>query len=271
VLADAGVVQRRREGTSIFYLRAYRAQAGSADELRAAILAAADGLAPREAVLHGIATLQTERAASSREFFAANAAQFAAQQELIAPPAQYREAVIGLLRTAAPARVDTALELGPGEGWLLPLLASRAERVLAIDNSAAMLERSREFCAAQRLGNVELLQGDDRDAAARRASVDLAVTNMVLHHTPSPASVVQNLAESLRPDGVLLLTELCAHDQAWAREACGDLWLGFAPEDLAAWAHGAGLSEGESLYLALRNGFRVQLRVFHQTSRQDNP
>ena len=94
---------------------------------------------------------------------------------------------------------------------------------------------------------------------------------MVLHHTPSPASVLQNLAEALRPGGVLLVTDLCAHDQAWVREACGDLWLGFAPEDLADWAESAGLSEGASLYLALRNGFRVQLRAFHQSSRQDNP
>ena len=66
--------------------------------------------------------------------------------------------------------------------------------------------------------------------------------------------------------GVLILSDLCAHDQGWASAACGDLWLGFAPEDIASWAVDAGLSEGESMYLALRNGFRVQLRVFHQKS-----
>jgi ArsR family transcriptional regulator len=75
---------------------------------------------------------------------------------------------------------------------------------------------------------------------------------------------MQHLASALRPGGVLLLTDLCAHDQGWARDACGDLWLGFAPADLARWAAAAGLGEGESIYLALRNGFRVQLRVFHK-------
>ena len=49
-----------------------------------------------------------------------------------------------------------------------------------------------------------------------------------------------------------------------SRETCGDLWLGFAPEELSRWGSAAGLDEGESVYLALRNGFRIQVRVFHR-------
>ena len=59
--------------------------------------------------------------------------------------------------------------------------------------------------------------------------------------------------------------------RATASDACGDLWLGFAPEDVATWAVDAGLSEGESLYLALRNGFRVQLRVFQKLQEKEQP
>ena len=61
------------------------------------------------------------------------------------------------------------------------------------------------------------------------------------------------------------------HDQAWAREACGDLWLGFAPSDLAGWAALAGLVEHHNLYLALRNGFRLQLRVFQKLQEKEQP
>jgi ArsR family transcriptional regulator len=89
---------------------------------------------------------------------------------------------------------------------------------------------------------------------------------MVLHHTASPAVVLADLAAALKPGGLLLLTDLCAHDQAWTREACGDLWLGFEPEALTRWAADAGLAQGESVYLALRNGFRIQVRVFHRTA-----
>jgi len=59
-----------------------------------------------------------------------------------------------------------------------------------------------------------------------------------------------------------VLTELCEHEQAWAREACGDVWLGFAPEQLSLWAAASGLREGRADYLALKNGFRIQIREF---------
>ncbi len=55
---------------------------------------------------------------------------------------------------------------------------------------------------------------------------------------------------------------LYRHDQAWARENCGDLWLGFEPRELAGWALEAGLDDIASLFLAQRNGFQVQVRLF---------
>jgi ArsR family transcriptional regulator len=55
---------------------------------------------------------------------------------------------------------------------------------------------------------------------------------------------------------------LCPHDQVWAREACGDVWLGLDPEDISLWASTVGLVEGQNLYFAQRNGFSVQLRQF---------
>ncbi|MFH7346928.1 ArsR family transcriptional regulator, partial [Pseudomonas syringae pv. tagetis] len=66
------------------------------------------------------------------------------------------------------------------------------------------------------------------------------------------------------PGGSLVVTELCCHDQCWAREACGDLWLGFEPEDLAHWAIAAGLVLVESLYVGLRNGFQIQVCHFQR-------
>jgi hypothetical protein len=84
----------------------------------------------------------------------------------------------------------------------------------------------------------------------------------VLHHTPSPADIFQDLANCLSAGGVLLVTDLCHHDQDWARDNCGDLWLGFEPQDLLTWAQRAGLEEIASVYLAQRNGFQIQVRLF---------
>ena len=90
---------------------------------------------------------------------------------------------------------------------------------------------------------------------------------MVLHHAPDPAAILNDLARLLKKNGVLLVTELCHHDQTWAYESCGDLWLGFEPNDLSSWADAAGLDEGESLYLAQRNGFQIQLRQFFKKTK----
>jgi len=266
VLAEAGLAYRRREGTTIFYGRHHRAPSEELEPVMQAIFAAADLVPPGSVVARGVAEVQAERAASSREFFAVNADKFRAQQELIAPRAQYEDPVAGLLATLLPQPCALALELGPGEGWLLPALAARSARVVAIDNAAAMLEQARAACAAAGLANVELVLADSGHARTLGATADIAVANMVLHHTASPAVVLADLAAALKPGGLLLLTDLCAHDQAWAREACGDLWLGFEPETLSRRAAEAGLAEGESVYLALRNGFRIQVRVFHRTA-----
>jgi hypothetical protein len=79
------------------------------------------------------------------------------------------------------------------------------------------------------------------------------------------------VAKNLALEGVLLVTDLCSHDQSWARESCGDLWLGFEPSDLDKWAGDAGLNDIASIYLAQRNGFQIQVRLFgHSEQSKDS-
>ena len=95
-----------------------------------------------------------------------------------------------------------------------------------------MLARSRERARSEDLDNIEFVLGDTTDPRLDSIAADCIVVNMVLHHTPSPADIFGDLADCLAPGGVLLVTDLCRHDQHWAREACGDLWLGFDPAEL---------------------------------------
>jgi len=262
VLAEAGLVSRRREGTTIFYRRALPAEQPGLELLLQGMFGTVDRCLESEQVREGIEAIQAERAESSRSFFAEHAAKFAEQQELIAPPDQYKAQLLQILEHCSGGQ-RKALELGPGEGWLLPELIARYAKVEGWDNSPQMLATATRYCADIDPERLTLRCGDSRDASAVGAQHDLVVANMVLHHTPSPADVIADLAKCLNTDGTLLINDLCAHDQAWAREACGDLWLGFEPEQLNAWANAAGLKAGESIYLALRNGFRVQMRLFH--------
>ncbi|SQF94022.1 regulatory protein ArsR [Paucimonas lemoignei] len=262
VLAQADLVATRREGNAIFYRRALPHTALPGGRLHAALLDEVDTLALPDDVQARIGLVHRQRATASQDFFARTAEKFRAQQDLIAGLTQYRESLLSLLDKLSFGPSATALEVGPGDGGFLPELAGRFKQVTALDNSPAMLEMARKVCTAQALVNVELKLADALDAAEVHA--DCVVLNMVLHHFAAPAEALKQLAALVNPGGSLLVTELCSHDQSWAREACGDLWLGFEQDDLARWAIAAGLVPGESLYVGLRNGFQIQVRHFQR-------
>jgi ArsR family transcriptional regulator len=269
VLAQAGLVATRREGNAIFYRRALAQGDQLGGALHAALLGEVDELQLPPEVQRRIAEVHGQRAAASRDFFARMAASFQAQQDLIAGLPQYRDSALALLDSLDFSAAATALEIGPGDGGFLPELARRFAQVTALDNSPAMLELARLRCEQDGLTNVDLQLADalvdDYPAS------DCLVLNMVLHHFAAPAEALKHLAQRIRPGGSLLITELCSHNQSWAREACGDLWLGFEQDDLARWAMAAGLLPGESLYVGLRNGFQIQVRHFAKPEQSNRP
>ncbi|WP_044871103.1 metalloregulator ArsR/SmtB family transcription factor [Pseudomonas sp. LFM046] len=260
VLAQAGLVATRREGNAIFYRRALAQNERVGGMLHTALLAEVDELELPTEISARIAEVHAQREAVSRDFFTRAAEKFQAQQDLIAGLPQYRDSVLAVLDALGFEAGATALEVGPGDGGFLPDLARRFARVTALDNSPAMLELARMRCHAEGLGNVDLRLADALND--EQAVADCVVLNMVLHHFAAPADAMKQLAHRVQPGGSLLVTELCSHNQSWAREACGDLWLGFEQDDLARWANAAGLTPGESLYIGLRNGFQIQVRHF---------
>ncbi|MGY4819852.1 ArsR/SmtB family transcription factor [Pseudomonas chlororaphis subsp. piscium] len=262
VLAQAGLVATRREGNAIFYRRALPHTELLGGRLHVALLDEVDNLTLPGEVQSRIGLVHRQRAAASQDFFSRVAEKFRAQQDLIAGLPQYRESVLALLDKLNFADTATAIEVGPGDGSFLPELAHRFTRVTALDNSPAMLELARQVCERETLANVSLQLADALNGASLTA--DCVVLNMVLHHFAAPADALKRLAGLLQPGGSLLVTELCSHNQSWAREACGDLWLGFDQDDLARWATAAGLVPGESLYVGLRNGFQIQVRHFQR-------
>jgi ArsR family transcriptional regulator len=270
VLANAGLVATRREGNSIFYRRSPLGQRPELESLQQSIFATVDGVALSRDVERRLRSLYHQREENSRGFFRDNAHKFRQQQDLIASYEQYAETVVGVLENAPLQRFDTALEVGPGDGAFLLELCPHFRRVIALDNAPTMLEKARERVRQAALENVEFILGDTRSAEIEGLAADFVVINMVLHHTPSPGQVLADVAGRLAPGGVVLVTDLCSHDQGWARENCGDLWLGFDPLDLGLWAAEAGLTDIASVYLAQRNGFKIQVRLFSHHQAKEN-
>jgi ubiquinone/menaquinone biosynthesis C-methylase UbiE/DNA-binding transcriptional ArsR family regulator len=262
VLTSAGLLSTRREGNSIFYRRSYLVPDSPLANLQQALFASIDQMPISDAVVTQLRELEQERSLASQQFFAENAHKFREQQDLIASYPVYAEHVIQLLNSTPLRNWNLALEVGPGEGEFLPVLAQKFSQVVALDSSAEMLNKSKDFSQKQNLRSMEFIHGDTHVLAEKKVLADCIVVNMVLHHTPSPADIFQDLSKALAPGGALLICDLCRHEQAWAREACGDLWQGFEPQDFSRWASAANLNEGQSVYFALRNGFQIQLRQF---------
>jgi ArsR family transcriptional regulator len=265
VLAKAELVATRREGNSIFYRRAFISDDDSLAALKRAAFDTVDELAIPEAQAQQLSALQKERSELSLSFFEKNAERFRENQGLIVEREKYDSSLRDVLGGLGLGRSAMAIEIGPGEGQFLVELASRFDSLTAVDNSKDMLERSRSAVAEAGFSHVNFIHGEAADAAAAaNGHADLVVFDMVLHHIATPAATFKDAAELLGSGGLLLIIELCSHDQDWVRSSCGDLWLGFDEGELDQWAAASGLRFEQSSNLALRSGFQVQMRLFRK-------
>ena len=264
ILAEAGLVAKRREGNTIFYSRALSNAGSALALLQNQLYLTLDVIDISAEIVARLEQMKAVRVSQSQKFFALQADNFKERQDLIAEYPVYGDAVNELLNKTLFDNYDCVIEVGPGAGEFLPVLAKQFLRVIALDSAAPMLNHAKSYCSDERVNNVDFIEGDTQYLTQETVAADCIVMNMVLHHTPSPADIFMDVSGALKPNGALLVTELCRHDQDWAKESCGDLWLGFESEQLEQWALLAGLKKVQSNYLALRNGFQIQLHQFYK-------
>lgn len=264
ILANAGLATTRREGNTIFYRRPLLHSDDPLQALKKSAFEAIDRIALGREQMARLDLAQQERSEQSLQFFTRHADKFREKQGLVAEHAQYMSSLLDLLRDLELSEQLTIMEVGPGTGELLARLAQQFRNVIALDNALEMLNLAKASVAAEQLHNVTFIHGDTHTALARNVRADLVLYDMVLHHLPAPQEAFLHATTLLNEDGLLLIVDLCHHDQDWARESCGDLWLGFDQDELNDWASQAGLQPGQSVYLGLRNGFQIQICVFRK-------
>jgi ubiquinone/menaquinone biosynthesis C-methylase UbiE/DNA-binding HxlR family transcriptional regulator len=137
-------------------------------------------------------------------------------------------------------------DLGAGEGALSQLLAQRAQRVIAVDNSENMVAFGLDLARKHGLDNLEYRCGDLEELPIDNASVDLAILSQSLHHAPHPQTAVQEAWRILKPGGRIAVLDLLKHHFEEARELYADLWPGFSEVELEYFLRHAGFSSIES-------------------------
>jgi len=103
-----------------------------------------------------------------------------------------------------PQPCESALDVGCGDGVLLPKLAQRAKQVTGIDVSPDMISRAREN--ADRV-NVRCVVGDFLSYPLPAGGCDFIVAAAVLHHMPLEPALIR-CAELLGHGGVLAVVGL---------------------------------------------------------------
>ena len=133
-------------------------------------------------------------------------------------------------------------DLGAGEGTFSQLLAQRAARVIAVDNSEKMVEYGAQLAREHGLDNLEYRLGDMEALPVEDGSVDLAFFSQSLHHAQHPERAVREAYRILRPGGRIAVLDLLKHHMQEARELYADAWLGFSEVELSGFLRQAGFA-----------------------------
>ena len=140
-------------------------------------------------------------------------------------------------------------DLGAGEGTFSQLLAQRAERVIAVDNSAKMVEFGTQLAKENGIANLEYRQGDLESPPIGDCCVDLAFFSQSLHHAIYiPQRAVEAAFRMLKPGGRIVISGFEeAYVRRGARDAyAADTWLGFSEVELNGFLEQAGFAQVQS-------------------------
>ncbi|GLR67073.1 ArsR family transcriptional regulator [Acidocella aquatica] len=238
ILADAGIAQRRKEGSWVFL--------GLGDKARMApLLAAIDAWSGKEqgdywavADMARLAAVRGDRARAAEEYFNAHAAEWDEMRSLHVAESQVEAAIRASLGAAPIGRL---VDIGTGTGRMIELFGERALSVIGIDRSPEMLRLARAKLARAGLEHVELRQGDFHALELPNASADTVIVHQVLHYAQQPEMAIAEAARLLTPGGRLLVVDFGPHEKEELRTRHAHTRLGFTDEQIAGWFASAGL------------------------------
>jgi len=241
-LKNAGLVEDRRNGKSILYrLKALpRHQSKGFDQLLAVLREAAHEIPEAEQDSDALRLALRRRQDKTRAYFDELAGKFGRHYM---PGRSWKGLAETLLALLPPLVVA---DLGAGEGTFSQLLARRAKKVIAVDNSEKMVEYGSELARKHGVQNLEYRKGDLEDVPLRDASVDLAFFSQSLHHAQHPERAVAEAWRILKPGGRIVVLDLVRHNYEEARELYADLWLGFTEVEALRFLRQAGFKNIET-------------------------
>jgi ArsR family transcriptional regulator len=246
ILGDAGILDRRKEGSWVFLTLADPDRSGPLMEMidhwvdpdSARVMA--DDSARLEAV-------RADRAESAARYFASHAEVWDVIRSLHVAESEVERA-IDQARSDRP--IGRLVDIGTGTGRMIELFAAQATTAIGIDRSSEMLRLARAKLEAVGIGSAGLRQGDMYALPLDDGSADSVILHQVLHYAQSPQAAIGEAARILAPGGRLLVVDFAAHEREELRTSDAHLRLGFADEAMIGWFEAAGLAPDHVEHLA---------------------
>jgi len=236
LLAEAGLVERFREGSWAFFRLGERSGAAALAREFIERLDSSDATVARDR--ERLAAVRASRASAALDYFNRHAAEWDRIRKLHVADASVEDAI----RTALADRpFRSLLDLGTGTGRMLELFGPHIERGLGLDLSHDMLALARARLDRAGLRHCSVRQGDIYDLALPRDSFDVVIIHQVLHFLDDSLRAITAAARVLRPGGRLLVVDFAPHVLEFLRNEHAHRRLGFAPEAVKQWLTAAGL------------------------------
>jgi ubiquinone/menaquinone biosynthesis C-methylase UbiE len=269
LLCDAGLLDRHREGSWVFY----RLADDSSEEGR--IARQLISLLPTEDQQTGqdherLDEIKAQRALAAADYFRANAEEWDSVRSLHVQESDVESALLGCF----PDHLEDLLDIGTGTGRMLQLFAGRVDRGVGLDTSRDMLAVARANLETMGIHNCHVRHGDMYRLSLEDEAFDGVIVHQVLHYSENPARVVSEAARVLRPGGILVVADFSPHNLETLREDHAHLRLGFDDAEIGDWFAKAGLAvgpisklEGDPLTVTLWSATRSPIHHYNDVQK----
>ena len=262
ILADAGAVERRKEGSWVFLTIS---DPERTLPMFALLDAWSDGRS--EGLFEADATkldrIRTERAEAASRYFTSHANVWDQIRSLHVAESEVEQAIA---RSLAEQPLGRLVDIGTGTGRMIELFGREASQAIGIDRSSEMLRLARVKLEAAGIPS-SLRQGDMNALPLDDGSADTIIIHQVLHYAHSPAVAIAEAGRVLSNGGRLLVVDFAAHEREELRSSDAHIRLGFDDETMGGWFKAAGLSidqvehlEGGELTVTLWRGVKASQR-----------
>jgi ArsR family transcriptional regulator len=232
ILVEAGLVDRRKEGSWVFLTPGQGASARAMLDWFDAVPPAHEEQLWIDADIARLTAVRADRSVAAAQYFADHADEWDAIRSLHVPEAQVEAAMRALLGDRP---LGQLLDVGTGTGRMVELFGSAASSVVAVDRSPDMLRLARAKLPADEAAKVRLLVGDFNALPLEDGAADTIILHQVLHYAQAPDKVIAGLARLLSDDGVIVIADFAAHDREELRTLAAHARLGFSDEQMAGW------------------------------------